>query len=385
MTTTPSKPDLVALADWLSGLAKPDSNIGVHLEAKERATIVSALRHLASQPSLYEAGLRDMRERAAKVASERIAGWDNLTNAQKMALRWWPDGDEIAAAIAALPADGGEDKNNLPADVVRLVIAARIVAFEDQGPEAIKELDEASEAFADRVGWDDEPMEDTENVDLSSADRNTAVFPVPVRRSESVDLPQSVVSTPSTAGSVREALDWPKIEHPHRPDEASYEKIQLKEKLKKFGPEIVAQTILNYALSLPKQGSFAGSLWAIAEWLTAALSPPVEAPVAVKPEYLALADQYDAGTEKCRASGYEEFGDKFFRERKMVSAALRAYATPRPLPSVDDLAMKPLEGREQRREEIYKAAEDASSAMDDMRDPEVAAALRAEEVWRDDM
>lgn len=46
----------------------------------------------------------------------------------------------------------------LPPDVVRLVIAARNVAFEDQpSREALKELDEASEAFADRVPWEDEP------------------------------------------------------------------------------------------------------------------------------------------------------------------------------------------------------------------------------------
>lgn len=45
----------------------------------------------------------------------------------------------------------------LPDDVRRLVIAARVVAFSDQSKEAMKELDEASEAFADRVPWDDEP------------------------------------------------------------------------------------------------------------------------------------------------------------------------------------------------------------------------------------
>ncbi len=45
----------------------------------------------------------------------------------------------------------------LPPDVVRLVIAARIVAFEDQSPEALRELDLASEAFAERVPWDDDP------------------------------------------------------------------------------------------------------------------------------------------------------------------------------------------------------------------------------------
>jgi len=51
-----------------------------------------------------------------------------------------------------------DSKPELPADVVRLVIAARNVAFEDQpSREALKELDEASEAFADRVPWEDEP------------------------------------------------------------------------------------------------------------------------------------------------------------------------------------------------------------------------------------
>ena len=47
----------------------------------------------------------------------------------------------------------------VPADVRRLVIASRRVAFETQDREAIKELDAASEAFADRVPWDDEPEE----------------------------------------------------------------------------------------------------------------------------------------------------------------------------------------------------------------------------------
>lgn len=47
----------------------------------------------------------------------------------------------------------------LPADVVELVIAARIVAFEDQSPEALRQLDKASEAFAELVPWDNEPAE----------------------------------------------------------------------------------------------------------------------------------------------------------------------------------------------------------------------------------
>lgn len=47
----------------------------------------------------------------------------------------------------------------LPDDVVRLIIAARVVAFSDQKMEAMKELDAASEAFADRVPWEDEPSD----------------------------------------------------------------------------------------------------------------------------------------------------------------------------------------------------------------------------------
>lgn len=49
---------------------------------------------------------------------------------------------------------------NLPADVIRLVCAAREVAFIGTTSEALKELDAASEAFADRVEWEDEPEDD---------------------------------------------------------------------------------------------------------------------------------------------------------------------------------------------------------------------------------
>lgn len=51
-------------------------------------------------------------------------------------------------------------EEELPKDVIRLVIAARKVAFCSSSPEALNELDEASEAFADRVPWDDEPTND---------------------------------------------------------------------------------------------------------------------------------------------------------------------------------------------------------------------------------
>lgn len=84
------------------------------------------------------------------------------------------------AALGALPApssdahtlaNGGEriDLSNAPvgamgevlgADVIRLVIAARLVAWEDPDADALKELQQASEAFASRVPWDDEPEDE---------------------------------------------------------------------------------------------------------------------------------------------------------------------------------------------------------------------------------
>ena len=45
---------------------------------------------------------------------------------------------------------------NLPDEMVRLIIAARVVAFSDQSREAIKELDTASEAFAECAPWKDQ-------------------------------------------------------------------------------------------------------------------------------------------------------------------------------------------------------------------------------------
>ena len=46
---------------------------------------------------------------------------------------------------------------SIPADVHELVVAARLVAFEGATVETTARLDRASEAFADRVPWDDAP------------------------------------------------------------------------------------------------------------------------------------------------------------------------------------------------------------------------------------
>lgn len=58
----------------------------------------------------------------------------------------------------------------VPDDVARLVVAARIVAFEDQSKEALRELDVASEAFASRVPWSDEPKLETAAVSQGNGD-----------------------------------------------------------------------------------------------------------------------------------------------------------------------------------------------------------------------
>lgn len=115
MTTTPSKPDLVALAERPSEILKCVLSgktlrlrCGNHLIERNPATghvemtpafARALLNELASQPSLYEAGLRDMRERARLTALA-------FNPVGKLKHRGTCDG--IAAAISALPADGGE-------------------------------------------------------------------------------------------------------------------------------------------------------------------------------------------------------------------------------------------------------------------------------------
>jgi len=51
----------------------------------------------------------------------------------------------------------GLQGRGLSQDVIDLVIEARVVAYEDQSPEAIRALDKAVEAFAERVGWENDP------------------------------------------------------------------------------------------------------------------------------------------------------------------------------------------------------------------------------------
>lgn len=71
------------------------------------------------------------------------------------------DADEAAAA-------GVSD------ELRRLVIAARVVAYEDQSAEALEELDKASEAFAELVPWEDEPDAEAERLAAEKASAEAA-------------------------------------------------------------------------------------------------------------------------------------------------------------------------------------------------------------------
>lgn len=78
---------------------------------------------------------------------------------------------------------------------------------------------------------------------------------------------------------------WETIEHPYKPETADAERQYLKDKLKSF-PEAAVMTLTTYALTQPPQGSFAGSLWALAEYvktlLAAAPSPSRREPTRVE-------------------------------------------------------------------------------------------------------
>ncbi|WP_458760509.1 hypothetical protein ACSVBT_06875 [Afipia sp. TerB] len=295
MTPTPCKPDVIALAERLEKFqcvlesAQRQDNKIISVWSDDPVVVAEAvqtLRHLASQPSLYEAG----REKGARYRHVKRGGIYRVVGRAQV------QADDPLTDYEIVTVYRDQDGE---------LWVRRKSEFEDGRFEPVED---SFAALPADVGAPD----DGSCVRCSAVPRtasglcNTCLDEDAERAGE--------IATPSTAGSVREALDWPKIEHPHRPDEASYEKIQLKEKLKKFGPEIVAQTIFNYALALPKQGSFAGSLWAIAEWLTAALSAPVEAPVAGKRPVL-VDDQNSASGKR-----------------------VEWHTNPRPLPSVDEVA-----------------------------------------------
>lgn len=124
---------------------------------------------LRAQPAIEEEGLRS----ELTNARDAFVAIQDATIAGKVCddIAWFSDietlhdfcadqADKIDAVLLRTSA-AGSTRDDVLADVVRLVIASRRVAFEDRSPEAIKELDVASEAFADRVLWEDEPESET--------------------------------------------------------------------------------------------------------------------------------------------------------------------------------------------------------------------------------
>jgi hypothetical protein len=71
--------------------------------------------------------------------------------------------------------------------------------------------------------------------------------------------------------------DWPAIEHSQRPETAVEERLALKRQISNLGAVVILSTLQTYALAAPSQGSYAGSLWAIMEYLSAALAPAEKA------------------------------------------------------------------------------------------------------------
>lgn len=66
-----------------------------------------------------------------------------------------------AGSVAESASVGGDD---VPSDVAALVVAARLCMDEDYDAASRRRLDQAAEAFASRVAWDDEPDEDIASV-----------------------------------------------------------------------------------------------------------------------------------------------------------------------------------------------------------------------------
>lgn len=104
---------------------------------------------------VWQAALTHARARAEPVAWMRDE--ESITTNEEI-LRRWRDAGRNVTALYTHPVPAQEPVA-VPADVVRLVLAARDVAFtSDPTPEALKELDTASMAFAERIPWDYEPQ-----------------------------------------------------------------------------------------------------------------------------------------------------------------------------------------------------------------------------------
>lgn len=66
-------------------------------------------------------------------------------------------------------------------------------------------------------------------------------------------------------GAVLVPREPTEVDHPYLPAETRRQRVELAKRVSEYGPDAVADILFTYALSQPSQGSFAGSLWAIAE------------------------------------------------------------------------------------------------------------------------
>lgn len=107
-------------------------------------------------PPVWHGGM-SIRDHVAIEIMARVVGTaigvGNLTAAEKREL--FTQASEICFEVTDIFLETRND-NRLPADVIALVIAAREAVFMG-GPESIKALDKACEAFASRVAWEDDP------------------------------------------------------------------------------------------------------------------------------------------------------------------------------------------------------------------------------------
>lgn len=311
--TTPSKPDLVALADLIAAIEplqdwtaqlhpkpeKYDRYVAV-LTKDQRDAIVQTLRHLASQPSLYEAGLRDMRERCREAVCKIVEDYKLLDGSQTLAST---HAEKCLAAISALPADGGEvdDEPNDQDEVLLAYGLLWCVSTTDKRVHAarrelLKCLDKDLQAKAISAARttmalvrDIRQMKGAtfaSNFDApaSSGDAHGDGYCGCTERCKNRDNCQYDVkpATPSTAGSVREALEpfaklaeWGDGKHQHFPQTGVSQEIDGM-----FVARPDERVILHLAPGCPSVTL--GDLRR-ARVAYDALSAPVEAPVAVKP------------------------------------------------------------------------------------------------------
>lgn len=188
--TTPSKPDLVALADRRRALHCLSN--GEWMDDESRV-IDQALRHLASQSSSYEAGQREAARRILDKISD-LAAEIEVTTGRFDPSQWKievpvTDLQAVAAAISALPADGERPLSQDEHEAVQgALIASSELAHDIQSSDG---------------GGGSRPALKKERIETTTVHEDRTTSLAAVRQVAGV-APGPSEATPSTAGSVRE-------------------------------------------------------------------------------------------------------------------------------------------------------------------------------------